>query len=237
MAKYLREFWLLRAGKREGSILYSPDVKFRDQTRCVMALFERNFGKLENKEKCWRMIVNFSEDPREKELTHCEIIHINIKRNVDSFYTLEPMQKKVMALELLKEGYERVVDLLGYPREQFDKAYQAVKDCEYINNWIWKRKFSPDRKTVAEISCEHEVEYFRASIIVKDKKGKLLDKVHLFDIKPHEFAFNQYLGGVNWISNDTIEYVVGRRKQTWTYNLPSKKLDFQGEPLYDFSKS
>lgn len=229
MAKYLKEFWLL-------SILNQyNDKQFFEQTRCITGLFERHFIKLEIPEKSWRLLVTIVDNLRGKEIVCGETINVQIIGDVKPFYTSLTEQKKIMSLEMLKQGYDRVIELLGYPRENFDKAYQAVIDANYVNNWIWKRKFSSDRKYIAEIFCEHEVEYFRLSVLLREN-NIIVDHVHLADVSPSDFAFVQYLGELKWLATDKIEYASGDRNNIWTYDLNSKNIDFQGPPIPDYKK-
>ena len=122
------------------------------------------------------------------------------------FRTLEQLEKKKMLLETLHLGSLAIAKLQGWPSESLETAYQCVIDRNYVNEWKWPRaaKLSLDRKHQAVLFCSHEMDRFRAWIVIQERKGNELVRSDAIDEDPSEFRFVPKMGQLTWVSNERV---------------------------------
>ena len=100
------------------------------------------------------------------------------------------------------------------------EIFRIVKEKGYMNKWIWNKvKKSPSRKHTIEVFCEHEVESFKASLIIRDRQGNEIKRKQIFSEQPDEWFFVPYLGKVRWLSSNKAVLINKKMDQQWEIEL------------------
>lgn len=176
-------------------------VQFRDEIRCIASLYERFFIKFKT-EDTWKVLiccVNEVTDSRViEQLGVCEV---QIKFDVDSFFSMNDQRKKETTLELLRNGIDKIVSEKNWDPTPFNQAFDNVTKEELKNEWFWKKPISsPDRKYKASLYIVHEVSVVKGYLIVCNNKNQELIRSEVFQDRPNEWAYVPYLGKIQWLS-------------------------------------
>lgn len=111
--------------------------------------------------------LSYSEDKR-----HIQEIMIENKLDYDAAYKFD-FEKKRIALDVLKMDIDKIIMGEDWTKKSFDIPYERVIECNYINQWIWKRPMkSPTKSFSAEVFCEHNLRSFDISIVIKTHNGE-----------------------------------------------------------------
>ena len=194
-------------------------MNFSNEVRCICALYERLFPTY--KTDCsWKVLVRCVEKPIDQIKTVAGVTEVQISFNINTYNSLKPEDKKAMVLSVLQQGIERVIEVKGWKKEFFLRAYNGVIDAHYTNQWIMKKpKSSPNRQWKAYIYCEHDLTVFQATLYIENKNGELYSKTLLFREAPDEFAFAQRLGEIKWVSNHEVIFYNQRKDHFWKMNI------------------
>ena len=169
-----------------------------DQTRCVLAQFERQLPRVDT-ERTWKLQVDCVLAVTDDRLLNLlGVLTLQVSCDVPGFFALSPPQKKVRTLELLERGLARAIPDQGWNRQPFARAAAAVRASGYRNRWEFCPKWSPGRRFRAFISCSHEPDSFSAALHIQDRSGELVLERELFVTFPSEFVFVPQLGRVRW---------------------------------------
>ena len=211
MPKRLKEFDLdaPRVKKRSRA-------QFRNETRCVTALFERCFGR-QFTSPYWKIMVEGVgrvEDPRSRDLLG--VLAVEVEFHFDKYFEANAETKKHMALDLLWSGIQMVTSQQNLSVAKFEAAYKKVIGLDLRNEWVWKKpKLSPMRDYRAEVVCLHDVDAFTATMRVTATEGQLVLEHVLFEETPDEFLFASNLGELQWKSNDTVALISKDGADLW----------------------
>ena len=191
-----------------------------NQTRCIASLYASCLGRYKN-DKCWRILVKCTKEiTRNEYLDLLGVYEIQIQRNAYEFFDLSEIDKKKYALEVLKEGVDKVIEQKGWDSEPFEKAYHGVIDANYINNWTWRKKAtSPSKQYKAEVFCEHEIEAFHINLVIRNKKKEAVKRKRIITSRPTEFAFAQYFGRLAWESDNRVVLYDKFERNSWVLSL------------------
>lgn len=187
----------------------SPDSvanRFRLQTRCVTALFERQFPKL-MESRGWKLLVECVPGaPDGSVRNELGVLSIQETLDVPAFLAASPREKKVRSLEILWKGIEDAAAVEGWPLAPFEQARRAVVELDYVNAWRWPAKPVLHRPSgrKAQLHCEHEVDAFGAWLVVTDRGGVELTRERVLEKPPDEFQFVPSLGALVWSGPDQV---------------------------------
>lgn len=200
--------------------LPSDIVLFRQETRCVTALYEAFFNKLKT-DRCSEIIVRCVEKITNN---HIPIFggsaEVQVLFDFNQYFRSTDEEKKRLALEALHTGVERAAKEFGWDLKPFFVAYEGVKSRNYRFAYVHhKPKYNPNRKHVAEVVCTHDVSSFRIDIVIKDKSGNQINKKHIITEDPIEFLYERHLGNLRWISNDEVEFTNQLGTEKWNVKL------------------
>jgi hypothetical protein len=189
---------------------------FRDQVRCIASLYVFLLGRFPT-EGSKKVMINCMESPGEEVSTTTDgFTEVSVKLDIDSYFSLSIFGKKKLILEKINEGMIKVANEYSWEHGVFNRITAEIKDRNYVNKYVWAQKSSSDRKYKAEVFCEHDIEFFTATLIIIDKKsGKVVKSKKVLQERPHELVFNQYLGDLKWISDRTIALTYRGRKTKW----------------------
>ncbi len=198
--------------------------RFVDQTRTVLALFERHLKPPRESGKMWKIsieVVSKVRKPKVREvLGH---VKIQIEDNSTAFFDLTAEEKKRQTLDWLFRGIEIVTQAYGWDMKPYEDAREAVLDLNYVNHWTWKKRawWRNGRRLVAEVFVEHEVEVFRVHIQLRNRSGEVLERTLVISERPDEFIFSKYFGALQWIDDHTVKLI----SKSWS-DEPDKSVTF-----------
>jgi hypothetical protein len=174
---------------------------FNLETRSITAMYERLFGRLKTND-CMKISVKcVNEITQEGIINYLGVCTVQIQFNHNEFIKKTNYEKKVESLELLFKGIEKVVKLKGWDIKPFLEIKEKIIESNYVNVWRFKKPIkSPNKKSIAEVLCEHDVDKMTISLIIKDIKGNIIIQKSLNE-EPHELAYAYHLGKAIWISD------------------------------------
>ena len=187
-------------------------VDFRNQTRCVSALYERTFAGLTT-EETWKVLVECVPflAQRERVENPFGVAVVRVAFDWDAFAEASSHQKKELALEALQEGVLAVCAEWGWPTGPFEEAERRVRELRFVNRGIWKKpKSSPNRRLRAEIEYEYELDRFTITMVIRGRDGTEVKRELLVEETPSEFVFDKHLGKLEWLSNSEVVLVPKR---------------------------
>ncbi|HZH61145.1 MAG TPA: hypothetical protein VEY70_16600 [Metabacillus sp.] len=198
----LRHF-LLYAKEEQGITEVHKNLSF--QSRCVTSLYERCFSKFHTTDIKQINVFCVKEFPKSNLIVEGGFCDIEILYDVSRFLKLDNEEKKVVILDTLKQGIDKVVELNNWDPSPFDDAYNCVKESGYNTNYVWKKpKSSQNRNYKAEVLIEHGLYFCDIYLIVKDKNGQEITRKRIASEKPDELIFGRHLGELKWLSNNEV---------------------------------
>jgi hypothetical protein len=181
-------------------------IKFRDEIRCIADLYLHHLGKFQTNETK-KVMINCVERISSEEVksTSDGFTDVEVEFDYSAYEKLDNEDKKKLILEKLYEGVLKVAEVFKWDMPILNRTYQSVIESNYKNEYIWKQKTSPSKKYTAEIFCQHEIDKYVVTMIIKKKHtNELVKNEILFIERPHELAFVQHLGNLKWISNTEV---------------------------------
>jgi hypothetical protein len=193
---------------------------FRYETRCITAMFSRLLGKMKT-EDCWNVLVEcVPYIIEERILNFSGVYTVQVQFDHQSFFEKSESDKKAVALELLMQGIRKIEKNKGWSIESFEKVYVSIKNLNYKNEWIWRKSLnSPNRKHLAEVHCQHNVQSMDISILIKDRKGAEIKRQQIISELPYEIAYAQHLGQLRWVSDNKVSLINQDANHSWTVEI------------------
>ncbi|PRS29058.1 hypothetical protein C6W19_22860 [Bacillus sp. RJGP41] len=192
-------------------------IKFRDEIRCIADLYLHHLGKIQTNETK-KIMINCVERISSEEVksTSDGFTDIEVEFDYSAYEKLDNEEKKKLILEKLYEGVLKVAEVFEWDMPILNRTYQSVIESNYKNEYIWKQKTSPSKKYTAEIFCQHEIDKYVVTMIIKTKDtNELVKSEILFIERPHELAFVKHLGNLKWISNTEVILLNKYNKKKW----------------------
>lgn len=191
-------------------------VLFRDQVRCIASLYTFLLGRFPTK-RSKKIMINCVESPEAGvESSTDGFTEVSVQLDIDSYFSLSNLEKKRLILVKINEGIVKVANEYLWDQVVFNRITAEIKERNYVNEYVWVQKSSPDRKYTAEVFCTHDIDYFSATLNIKDKKsGDLVKTKKVLQERPHELIFTQYLGDLKWVSDRTLAMTYRGRKTQW----------------------
>lgn len=189
---------------------------FRDEVRCIASLYTFLLGRFPN-ERSKKVMINCVESPGEEVHTTTDgFTEVSVKLGIDSYFSLSDKEKKKHIIEKINEGLIKVINEYSWDPEVFIRITSEIKERNYVNEYVWAQKSSPDRRYIAEVFCQHDLDSFTAILNIRDKKsGDLVKTKKVLQERPHELIFTQYLGDLKWVSDRTVTMTHRGRKMKW----------------------
>jgi hypothetical protein len=191
-------------------------ILFRDQVRCIASLYTCLLGRFST-ENTKKLIINCMEEPiDEVQTTRDGFTEVSVELNIESYLNLSNYEKKKMILEKIQDGVMLAASEYSWDRGIFNRVHARIQELNYENEYVWKRKLSPSRKLSAEVFCEHDLDSFTATLIIKDNEsGEMLKSKKVLQERPHELIFTQYLGELRWNSDQMVQITYRGKKSKW----------------------
>lgn len=186
-------------------------AEFRYQTRCMCSMIERIWEPIDTPD-CWKIMIECIKPGEDVSCDNLpEISYGKCFYNYDDFFNKDNETKKIIALELLYNNVPKVMESKGWDSSTFKIACEAVRNMNYNNVWVWKKK---KRKNVtAEILLDHGVEAMNIFMQFLNQGGDIIQKDLLISLTPDEFIFAPYLGKLVWLNEGQAALVTKKGMQ------------------------
>lgn len=204
--------------------------RFRLETRCVTALYERCFRSKQKTGKIWKLMVEAVPKvnrPRGRDLIG--VLTIECAFDVAEFFTLDAARKKQAALGLLDAGVEALFkERTDWEAGPFHMASESVRRLNFVNEWLWGKPFkNPDSTAVVEVLCQHDVDAFTITFRMKKSRDDAPKLSRVVSVAPSEFIFSNLLGRGQWQGKvfrlfDRNGTVVGEINEDQPLNITEK---------------
>lgn len=184
-------------------------LRFRNETRCVTALYERCYESSDDTGQAWKILVEVVGTITKPTIRNLiGVMTIQISGDVEAFFSLHTRARTERALDYLMDGIEKVIEEKGWNVSSFYQARDQVRYRRYVNEWIWKSPIpNKSKKFTAEVLVEHEVTQARISVRFRDNDQAVVGVKHLVSDEPNEFIFDAYLGQLRWLNESTVELI------------------------------
>ncbi len=181
-------------------------ARLRNESRSSCALYERHFEPIRGTEG-FRLIVDCVPTiTRAEVVCPLGVFAMQVERDVSAFASLDVEPRKKAFVDTLHEGATEVARRKGWALAPFEAARAAVARLAYVNEWRWPKhaRQSPARSRLAVLRCRHDVDRFRADLVVTDRKGVELAREPALDEMPSEHVFVPKLGRLQWSSEEQV---------------------------------
>ncbi|NYE04519.1 hypothetical protein F4694_001263 [Bacillus niacini] len=142
-------------------------VLFRDQVRCIASMYTYLLGRFQT-ERTEKITINCVEKTNDNALVKTTLdgfTKVSVELDIDSYFLLSNYEKKRVILEKINGGVTKVANEFSWDIELFNRiSYEIIKN-DYVNEYVWKQKTSPDKKFKAEVYCQHDIDFFTISIL------------------------------------------------------------------------
>lgn len=176
--------------------------RFRTESRCVTALYERCFPGLQTT-RTWKVLVECVDEVEyEGVIDLLGVAVVQQRFDWRAYRTASTHRRKEIILAALHAGALRAAEIERWRETAFERAKAAVVELDYTNEWTWptRPKLSPDRRHKAQLRCVHGMNVFRASLVILDRRGCEIAVEPAFASEPSEFAFVRKMGRLTWTS-------------------------------------
>jgi hypothetical protein len=220
--KYIDE--LISSGIAEDAAIkqdYQTNWKWRrwhfgNETRCIAEFYLRLLGKFETKETK-KITINCVQRLRTNEVdTRAGFTEVEVEFSYDKYLNSNSLEKKKMILDKLFEGIGKIASVYGWDMSILEQVYLSIKENNYDNEYVWRKKASPSRKYIAEIVCQHNLDKYVIKMNIIDTKTSTLVKSELLKTEtPHPILYISHLGNLKWESNNEAMLISRHSKKQW----------------------
>lgn len=191
-------------------------ILFRDQVRCIAEMYTYLLGKYKTQETK-KIIINCQRELiGEKIITVDGFTEVDINFDIDNYFKLSNSQKKQIILKIINESVLKIARKYSWNEDIFDQINQEIIEKNYNNEYVWKKKISPNRALIAEVFCQHDIESIEIFIVIRDKKSnEVIKRELIIKDRPHELIFVNYLGDLKWISNNEVALIHRNKNKKW----------------------
>ena len=198
-------------------------LRFRSESRTVTALYERCFDGL-NVKRGWKVLVECVPTVTRTDVRDLlGALTLQVPFDIVRLSGLDEVSKKNTLLEVLHDGVVAVAKEESWPLAPFEQARQCVLDKEFANEWWWRKpKWNRSRSLSGQLWCQHEMDAFRAWLVVRDKNGTELARRQVLETSPSEFEFVAKLGDTKWISGGRFALVAKDKSEVGAVEVKGK---------------
>jgi len=184
-------------------------LQFRNETRCVTALFERCYKPSSATGKPWKVLVEVVDGVKSE--THIDmlgVLIVQVDGTVHDFFDMTAAAKMEKALKYLMTGITKVSEQRGWDIAPFLDAETKVRGLKFKNEWVWRSPVkNGSRSLSAEVLIRHQIEKAEISARFTDRDGNVVKVEHLVSDTPNDFIFFGYLGTFEWQNDNTVELI------------------------------
>jgi hypothetical protein len=195
---------------------------YREESRTVTSLYERCFRGLKVK-RGWKVLVECVpavERAGVRDLLG--VLTVQVEFDLERYRSLPPARKKEVLLECLDAGIRRVVLAEGWPLQPFEDARNCVLAKRFENEWVWgKEIWGPGRWYRAHLLCRHDLDAFRAWLVVQDREGSETTRAQILELRPSEFVFVPKLGQIKWLSGNRVALLAKDLSEVGRVEVPT----------------
>lgn len=174
---------------------------FQLMTRCMTSMVERIMKPI-NTADCWKVVfecVDNCESTKFKNLLGVYTIQIHF--NTTIFFDACEYDKKKMVIDAIISGTNELSKHVNFEVASIYIACTEIINVGYLNQWMWKKPLKCKDKYV-QIKILHEVSAISIYMVFTNIDKTMLKQVLLVNTIPDERIYEQYLGSLEWISED-----------------------------------
>jgi len=186
-------------------------IQFRNETSCITAAYEAHFKRFKPekfKTENFREIeVSCTTEVKGKDIVRIynNTAYVDLYFDESNYFQASNRKKKELALEILQAGVTKVAKQFYWELDPFIYAYEKIKEHDYRYVFTYgKRKHSPNRKFIAEIVCEHDIDFFDIYIMIRDKSGTKIKMEKVRSEENERILVLKPIGQIKWIANDSV---------------------------------
>lgn len=212
-------------------LTFYEDEKFFKETRCITSLYSRLLPKIETDfEK--GILINCVDDMNalskweKTQYLFPEYITIFLEFDSEKYFSLSSNQeKKEMVLDIVHSGIIKIAEQYNWEIYKFQEVYQKIINLNYNNQFIYKKKTSPNKKYICNIICEHEVSYVDIYLEIRCKKSNMLIKKErlIRERETYETAFSSHIGKLFWQMNHKVILMDSLNRDGWKTTFLEKE--------------
>ncbi|MDP4147165.1 MAG: hypothetical protein Q8936_22265 [Bacillota bacterium] len=202
-------------------ITKSKAYAFSNETSCISSFYTRLLPKVKT-ENVKRIIVECVEDLNESDRIKigAGIATIQVKLDYQVYFSSEETEKKRIASKLIREGLIYLSLEKDGDSKVFEEIYLKIEELQYKNKYIYKKKYSPNRKYVCNVVCEHEIDFFSIFLEIADnKEGEIISRKEIIQVVPHPIIMNKYFGEATWDLNNRVIYCDKFKQNQWELSI------------------
>jgi hypothetical protein len=172
---------------------------FRSESRTISALYERCFEGLDVP-RGWKVLIECVPSvTRDNVRDLLGVLTLQVSFDIRSLDAMSSEAKKRAMLDVLHSGLVAVAKAEGWRSAPFENARRCVLEKELVNEWWWRKpKWNRTRSLKGQLWCVHEMDAFRAWLVVLDKNGEEVARQLVLETSPSEFEFVAKLGDTRW---------------------------------------
>jgi hypothetical protein len=196
----------------------SERLRFRSETRCVTALFERCYQPSKATGNPWKVLVEVVDAvERDNVIDLLGVLTVQVKGVVPEFVCLPDVEKMEWSLDFLMRGISKIAEQRDWDIAPFRAAEAEVRRRDFRNEWAWKPPVHNRSKSLsAEVLVQYRVDRAVISARFTDSRGDVVRIAHLVSDEPNEFIFNEYFGTFGWLDDHTVELVSRNGEKRFT---------------------
>ena len=180
------------------------EFDFRLMTRCMTSMIDRLTPRITLPD-CMKIIIECVDEIWEERVINLlGVCCIQIKFDIDGFFKMDDLQKKQCVIETVLEAISEFEKKKECDLGEVKKVCEFIKQNNYLNEWYWKKAVRRKHKQ-AQVRVLHEVENVSIFMAIIDNKTKDKKEILAVQEKPDEWFYVQYLGKLEWISDDEVQ--------------------------------
>lgn len=176
------------------------------ETRCIAAMFIRLLGRYKTKD-CSKIVIDCVDEVKRKGYPCAMgICPVDYPLDYEEFFSKDDNEKKAHVFKIIKQSITSIGRAKEWDMEPIQEVFDKIQELEYNNYWTYGRKVkSPNKLYTAELYIEHEIKEINFYILIRDKKGEVVEKKLIITEKPSEWFYFRYFGKLSWLSDNEIQ--------------------------------
>ena len=178
--------------------------QFQLTTRCMTAMIERIMPRITTKD-CKKLLIECVYQPSRNSVINLSGLYcVQVPFEVDRFWEMGNLEKKIYIIRKIKEALMIISQNNCFDVAPIENACDEVINNGYLNEWYWKKPVK-SKQLSAQIKIIHELESVRLYVVFKDLLKNVQKEKFLVSALPDEFVYSQYLGKLEWISEEMVK--------------------------------
>lgn len=158
------------------------------------------------------------------------ILPASAKFDENEYWALSDLDQNLIILNTVHRIAMLCADQYVWDKMVFERAYNKVREANFIYAFESKRKFNRNRQYRASILLEKNEEHSTISVLFYDKSDKEIRKTELLKSFQTESFYGQIIKKSKWFSNDLFGLYTANGELSIQASLETGKVVTQIEP-------